>query len=121
MSSQVKVTRDFEEGIYTVTIEVLPGGTLPIEVFLYEYTGVDPITTDGFYAVCTMENLSRPIYEAGLETFGVKFVRNDKVIKTFESEENATSFETSVISRIEYLDAELEGNGTYTKTYTIGT
>lgn len=120
MSSQVKVTREFEDGIYTVTIEVLPGGTLPLEIFLYGYLGEDPSTTDSFYAVCTLENLGRPKYEPGLGTFGVKFVRYDKAIKTFTDEEEAIRFEASVIARITSLDIELEGGAEYTKTYTIG-
>ena len=119
MSSQIKVTRDFEDGVYTVTVEVLPGGTLPLEIFLYEYTGVDPLTTDRFYAVCTLDNLSRPKYVPGLDVFGVKFVRTIKAVKTFSTEETASSFEASVIQRIERLDTELAGLSAYIKTYTI--
>jgi len=117
MSNQVTVTRTFVDEVYTVTIEVVAGGTLPLNIFLYTYEGQPPAD---FYAVCTLENLTRPVYEVGLSEFGVRYVRYDKAIKEFTDVESASAFEAEVIARINSLNTELEGSTTYTKTYTIG-
>ena len=117
MPNQIIVERVFDDGVYTVTISIVPGGTFPENVFLYEYEGEEP---SKFFAVCTLETLSRPVYEPGLSTFGVRYVRWGQAIKQFSTLLEAESFESSVVSRINNLGVQLSQDTPYSKVYTIG-
>ena len=75
MSSNLTITTQYTEFQMTVTATITPGGTLPLDIFIYENTGG---TTLGKYiGVCNLDEYRRLQTFTGVATpiFGNKFVK----------------------------------------------
>lgn len=108
MSSQLQITKEFDDSTWRITAVILPGGSLPVESWLFVNEGGE---LGDFYAVCTKDTLTRPIFVMGsTPSFGVQFVRHDEVSREFDNEEDADTFAADMKRRIEALDVELTNN-----------
>lgn len=116
MSDDLRVVREYDDGVYTVTATVENPSVLPLEIFLYENNEGE---LGDYYAVCTLENLNRPKFTPGMESFGVKFVRYTEATKQFYELADAVSFENAIVGRVNQLYLELTENVDYVKVYDI--
>lgn len=74
MSSQLNVTKDLENNQWVITAFVVPGGTLPADIFVYENSGTASLGT--YYGVAGLNDLTRMQTWSGsaISKFGNKFV-----------------------------------------------
>lgn len=119
MPSNLVVEKEFlaQEGKWSVSAHIEPGGTLPTHSFLH-YN--DEGALGDFYAVCTIETLQRPVFTSGMPSFGARFVREDSVTITRNTEEEADSFIVDLRARLTELNTALENTSLNITTYVIG-
>lgn len=119
MSSQLQITTQLNNDIWVVTATVVPGGTLPTIIFVYENTG----TTDlgKYIGVCNISELTRLQVWSGtaLPVFGNKAVRFGQAQIKVNIQEDLDSVIQNLINTATLLSKEIQAQGNTTKTVTI--
>ena len=79
MSSQLQINKLLQDNSWVITAEVLPGGVLPQNIFVYENSGTTEL--GNFYGTASVEDLTRMQIWSGvaIPIFGNKFVLSDNV------------------------------------------
>lgn len=74
MSSQLNVTQELQGNQWVITAFIVPGGSLPTNIFVYENSGTTSLGT--YYGVAGVGDLTRMQTWSGLAipVFGNKFV-----------------------------------------------
>jgi hypothetical protein len=119
MSSQILVNTRLVDDQWIITATVQPGGTLPLNIFVYNNTGT---TTLGSYiGVCNLEELTRLQTWAGaaIPEFGNRFVKYGQAKITIASNENPEDVVTNLTFTAGLLSQQILSQGNVTNTYTI--
>lgn len=119
MASNLVVNKEFipASSQWKITAHIEEGGSIPSSCFLFEN---DEGTLGEFYAVCSFENLSRPVFYEGIPSFGNRYVRHNELVRQYSTELDADTFVTTIRFRLEQLDVEISSKTNTTTTYVIG-
>lgn len=119
MTTKVEITKKVEDGSYIVEARVLPGGELPLAIFLFENTGTADLGP--FYAPCTLPDLVKYQEFKGqmIPIFGNRFLRGSVAKIVLKQESEATAFITKLLASIQSLKTSYTQKVSETKTYTL--
>lgn len=107
MSSTLSITTELIEDHYLITAEILPGGTLPKEIFIYENNGSD--TLGSFYGTTSVEELGRLQIFLGsaIPTFGNRFYRYEKAKIKVSLQDDPVAVANSLVKNVILLSKTL--------------
>jgi len=120
MSSFLTTTKQLtSDKKWEVTAEVVPGGTLPLDIFMYSYTGGDTVAEyqgvtqlDDYHRVKTFTGTPMPV-------FGNKYVKTNQA-KILIDIDGDPDLALSVIEQdVKALSVTLNNSGPVTKTIPI--
>lgn len=119
MSSQLQITTQLNNDLWTITATVIPGGTLPQGIFIYNNTGSDVLGP--YIGVCNISELTRLQLWSGsvLPVFGNKFVRYSQAKINISIQEDLDSVIQNLINTATLLSKEIQAQGNSTQTVTI--
>lgn len=119
MSSQLQITTQLVNDIWAITATVMPNGTLPTNIFIYENTGTTNL--GDYIGVCNISELTRLQVWSGaaLPIFGNKFVRYGQAKINISIQEDLNSVIQNLINTATLLSKEIQTQGNTTQTVTI--
>ena len=119
MASILQVTTELSGSNILITAEVLEGGTLPRDIFIYENTGTE--TLGSYYGVCTITELGRLLVfsNSPIPKFGNKFVRYNSAKIKVGLDYNYEEIIAVLKKNVENLSRSLQIQTTKTSTYVI--
>lgn len=103
MTTKVEITKKLENGSYLVEAKILPGGELPLAIFLFENTGKPELGP--FYAPCTLPDLIKFQEFKGemVPIFGNRFLRGSVAKIILKQESEVDTFVTKLLTSIQSL------------------
>lgn len=119
MSSQLTVNKQLLNNVWVVTAEVVPGGTLPLNIFVYENTGT--ATLGNFYGTADVNDLTRmQIWSATpIPVFGNRFVLSDQAKINVDQGSDPDSVINALVTNVKSLSTNLQAINTSTQTIPI--
>lgn len=119
MTTQVNTNIKLVDDHWEVTAEVVPGGTLPLEVFTYENTGTAELGT--YYGTCSVEELGFFQIYTGvtIPLFGNRFVRYGQAKIVVSLSDDPKAVVSTIIKNLTRLSLAYQSRGEIAETYTI--
>jgi hypothetical protein len=119
VSSQLQIQTQLEGDQYTITAQILPGGFLPQNIFLYENTGTTQL--GAYYGVANTEELTRFQSWTGsaIPKFGNAFVRSNQAVLIVDVQTDSTSIIQNLTNNVQSLNAALKLAASSTQIITI--
>src|SRR6266581_816842 len=108
MSSTLQVITELQSDHYLVTATVLSGGTLPLEIFIYENTGTDAL--GDFFGTCSVEELGRLQIFTGIPipTFGNRWCRYGQAKIKVDLKDDPNFVSTVLVTNVTILSKALQ-------------
>ena len=120
MSSQLTITKQLTSGkMWEVVAYVVPGGTLPTDIFIYSYSGGD--TVDVYQGVTQLDDYHRFNTFTGvpMPTFGNKYVKTDRAKILIDINGNPDQAIEVIKADVKALSITLNNSEPVTTTITI--
>lgn len=107
MSSQLQVEKILQDYDWQITAYVLPGGSLPDSIFVYENTGTT--TLGPYYGVAGVNDLARMQIWAGLAIpiFGNKFILYNQAKIYVDPTGNPDSVIAVLVNSVKFLSTAM--------------
>jgi hypothetical protein len=118
MASQLRVVKslgpDFK---WVITAEILPGGSLPVDIFIHLNNGDN--TLGEYQGVCSLEEYQRMQTFTGavIPKFGNKYLKSDNAKIIVNNETDADQAIVDITNSVKSLDSSI--NSTPSKTLVI--
>jgi len=108
MTTTLNVLTELEGDHYLVTAAVQPGGTLPVEIFVYTNTGTNILGE--FFGTCSVEELGRlPIFSGTtIPIFGNRFVRYNQAKIIVTTQDDPSTVITALVKNVTALSKALQ-------------
>lgn len=120
MSSSLSVTTSLTtDNKVEITANVVPGGTLPLDIFIYQNTGTSNL---GYYVgVCNVEEYRRLQTFKGdvIPVFGNKFVKSTQAKILLEITDDPNTFIRHLVNTATFLSIALLNSSSTTQIITI--
>jgi hypothetical protein len=119
MSSSLSITKELTNSGWVITAAVLPGGTLPLEIFVYENTGTSEL--GDYVGVISVDNIPRlQIWNnTPIPAFGNKFVRHNVGVLIVTSGSDPDAVITVLKNSVQDLSTKLQAEQSSTQVFTI--
>ena len=119
MSSSLTVVTELRGDHYLITANVVAGGTLPQEIFIYENSGTDVL--GDFYGTCSVDELGRFQIFSGtpIPTFGNRFIRYGQAKIIVALNDDPVAVVTALIKNVKLLSVTLQTKTNTSATYII--
>jgi hypothetical protein len=107
-TSQLQITTTLDGDQYTITAQILPGGSLPQDIFLFSNTGTSEL--GDYWGVANTDELTRFQVWNGvaIPKFGNSFVRYSSAKITLNVQEDAASVIQTITNGVTNLSAALK-------------
>lgn len=107
MASQLEITKTIQNNQWLVEAEVIPGGTLPANIFVYENSGTIELGT--FFGVASVTDLGRMQVWSGvaIPTFGNKYILHSQA-KIYVVDSSPDSVINVLINSVKLLSTALQ-------------
>lgn len=119
MPSQLQVGKNFVVDHWEVTASVVPGGILPVAIFVYENTGTPSLGS--FYGTANVNDLTRMQVWQGsaIPAFGNKFVLHNQAKIIVSQGTTPDSVIAALVANVTKLSSEMQSINTSTQTINI--
>lgn len=119
MSSTLTVNKQLTDTGWTITASIAPGGTLPLEIFVYENTGTNVL--GNYYGVLTALDMPRIQIFTGspISNLGNKFVRYGQATIYLTNGEDPDAVITVLKNSVQALSTSFQTIATSTQVFTI--
>lgn len=120
MASTLNLTTALAGDHWLITGALAAGGTLPLEIFIYENTGTGVLGE--FYGTCNIQELGRlQIFHPGtpIPVFGNKYVRYGQVKIDVPLDQDPAAVVAALVKNVKSLSAAYSLQGTTVNSYTI--
>lgn len=118
MSSQFRVTKRLTSEGWTVSGEVLPGGTMPREVFVFENTGT--MALGEYHSVVHALDMQKvPMLTVAIPVAKAKYVRTSSFSVRVPQEVNPDTFIETTVASLKKFSKEYSGIKERTDVYLI--
>lgn len=117
--SELKVEKTLGDGGWVITAEILDGGTLPKDIFIFENTGTSELGP--FQGVCNFEELTMLQSWTGtpIVKFGNRFVRYRQAKIQVPVGTDADAIISVWLSSVKNLDKELKSKASSSEIFVI--
>ncbi len=114
MSSSLQITTELINEGYVITAVILPNGTLPLDIFVYNNTGTTEL--GDFYGVAQLSDLHRLQVWAGvpIQVFGNAYVRHSQAKINVSITEDIDLVKSRLIARVKELSLAYQAAQTST-------
>lgn len=120
MSSTLNLTTALVGDHWLISGGLVAGGTLPLEIFIYENTGTGIL--GDFYGTCNVQELGRlQIFQPGtpIPVFGNKYVRFGQVKIEVPLDDDPAAVVSALVNNVKSLSAAYSAQVTTVTSYTI--
>ncbi len=119
MASTLNITKTFVNDHWELTAEVVPGGTLPLEIFIYENSGTT--TLGPFFGTCSLAEVQALKIFSGtaIPIFANKYIRYGQAKIIVNSESEIPGIITALVENVKDLSLAYQAYTPTIQTYQI--